>query len=281
MNIDATSYTAASDAVLPHHRESARIWGLGGPEYNKVSFAISDALAHAAQRLNPRAGERVLDVATGTGWSARNAALTGALVSAVDISAELLAAARQLSAHVDPAIDFRLADAERLPFPDAAFERVLSTFGVMFAANHAAAAAELARVCRPGGRLVLATWVPDGAVAEFFGVMARHTGMQPPEHPPVAWGDPDYVSRLLGRDFELVFEHGTNHAYHDSVADVWDWYAEGFGPVRQVVGTLDGERLAAFRRDVDAYHAHYLTDEGLVHIQRRYLVVIGTRRGDI
>jgi ubiquinone/menaquinone biosynthesis C-methylase UbiE len=90
-------------------------------------------------------------------------------VTGVDISEELLAAARELSAHVRPPIDFRQADAERLPFGDGAFDGVTSTFGIMFAFDQAQAAAELARACRPGGRLTLTTWAPAGAVAQFFG----------------------------------------------------------------------------------------------------------------
>ena len=120
-------------AVMPHHEAAATMWGRGGKHYDDVSYAISDALAHAAQRLNARAGERILNIATGTGWSARNVARTGAAVTGVDISEELLAAARELSAHVRPPIDFRQADAERLPFGDGAFDGVTSTFGIMFA----------------------------------------------------------------------------------------------------------------------------------------------------
>ena len=159
------------DTVLPHHQAAAGMWSAGGTAYDEISFAISDALAHAAERLSPKPGEAVLDVATGTGWSARNAARTGARVVAVDIADELLKAAEQLSAHVQPRIEFRRADAERLPFEAGRFDRVISTFGVMFAANQAQAAAELGRVCRPGGRLVLATWVPGGAAERFFAVL--------------------------------------------------------------------------------------------------------------
>src|SRR5512145_2314141 len=137
-------------AVLAHHQAAATMWGRGGRHYDDVSFAISDALAHAAQRLNARAGERILDVATGTGWSARNVARTGATVTGVDISEELLAAARELSGHVRPTIEFRQADAESIPFEDGAFDGVISTFGVIFALDQAQAAAELARVCRAG-----------------------------------------------------------------------------------------------------------------------------------
>src|SRR5262245_6067225 len=188
----------AQDQVLAHHKSAATMWGRGGKAYDEVSFVISDALAHAAQRLNARAGEHILDVATGTGWSARNVVRAGAAATGVDISDELLAAAHELSAHVRPAIEFRRADAERLPFDDGAFDGIISTFGVMFASDQARAAAELARVCRPGGRLVLTTWAPAGAVAEFFGVIAAYSDAPPVRWSPLAWGDPAHVEGLLG-----------------------------------------------------------------------------------
>src|SRR5262245_65215247 len=121
------------DAGLAHHQAAAQTRGLGGKHYDNVSFAISDALAHAAQRLNARQCERILDVATGSGWSARNGGRAGAVVTGVDIAEGLLEAARDLSQHVRPRIEFKLGDAERLPFADGAFDGVISTFGVMFA----------------------------------------------------------------------------------------------------------------------------------------------------
>lgn len=269
--------TSAEERILPHHRAAAEMWGQGGRAYDDVSYAISDALAHAAQRLNAQAGERILDVATGTGWTARNAARGGASVTAVDIAPALLDAARELSAHVRPPIAFELAAAERLPFPDGRFDGVISTFGVMFAFDQRQAAAELARVCRPGGRLALATWAPGGAVEKFFAVIARHSDGPPPPASPMAWGDPGHVQELLGRDFELKFEPGVSDAYHDDVEHIWRWYAGGFGPVRRLAESLDARRLAAFKADVDAYHRHYLQEAGL-HVGREYLVTIGRRR---
>ena len=273
--IDTAADTAAS--VHEHNRAAARMWSLGGCDYDSVSFRISDALGHAAQRLAPRADEAILDVATGTGWSARNVAAAGARVVGVDIADGLLAAARALSTHATPAIDFRLADAERLPFGDGAFDAVISTFGVMFAGDQAQAANELARVCRPGGRLVLATWAPDGAVAAFFGVLGRHDPAPPPAASPLAWGDREHVTRLLGHAFDLGFEAGTSTAYHADTAEIWDWYVRGFGPLRQLVERLDDAGVAALRADVDAYHDHYATPNGL-RIAREYLLTIGTRR---
>ena len=263
--------------IQPHHAAAAAMWGKGGRFYDEVSFAISDALAHAAQRLNARAGQTILDVATGTGWSARNAARAGARVTAVDISAELVAAARELSAHVRPSIDFRVADAEALPFADASFDGVISTFGVMFALDQARAAQELARACRPGGRLVLTAWVPDGSVAELFAILGRYADEPPPARSPLAWGDALEVERLLGRDFRLVFETGRNHAHHDDADDVWDWYSRGFGPLRQLIETLEPAAGAALKAEVDAYHRHYAGEAGL-RIPRDYLTTIGRRR---
>ena len=271
-------HTAASTGVLlAHHKAAASMWDLGGKAYDEVSFGLSDALAHAAQRLNARANEHVLDVATGTGWSARNAARSGARVSAVDISSELLRAAKELSAHVCPVIDFQLGDAERLPFPDASFEGVISTFGVIFAQDQKQAARELGRVVRTGGRLTLATWQPDGAVAKFLGVIARHSGAPPPPVSPLAWGDPHHVEELLGRDFALTFESGVNNAYHPHTQHIWDKYAEGFGPMRQLIADLQPERQAALRSDVDAYHRQYETEAGL-HVRREYVIIVGKRR---
>lgn len=262
---------------LPHHRAAATMWGQGGRLYDDVSYGLSDALSHAAQRLNPGPDEAILDVATGTGWSARNIARSGARVTAVDISSELLSAAEDLSAHIRPRITFQPGDAEALPFPDASFDGVISTFGVIFAQNQQRAAGELGRVCRKGGRLALATWAPQGSVQEFLAVIARHSDAPPPASSPLAWGDPRHVEGLLGRDFELKFEHGVNHAYHPDTDHIWERYARGFGPMRQLIQGLDPERRKALRADVDAYHNHYATDAGL-HVKREYVVVLGSRR---
>lgn len=267
--------TAVTGTILDHHHGAAKMWGAGGKRYDNVSFAISDALAHAAQRLNAKPGQSILDVATGTGWSARNVARMGAQVTAVDIAHELLAAATEISSGLP--IKFQLADAECLPFADRTFDGVISTFGVMFAVNQAQAARELARVCRPGGRIALATWAPNGAVAKFFGVLAKYSDAPPPATSPMAWGDVEHVTALLGRDFTLNFEHGVSHAYHDDEDDIWNWYSRGFGPIRTLIDRLEPKQSAELKREVDYYHSQYKTPAGL-NVAREYLLVSGTRR---
>jgi SAM-dependent methyltransferase len=264
--------------IRPHHRDAARLWGLGGPHYDDVSFCISDAIGHAVQRLSAGPGDAVLDIATGTGWTARTVARSGADVTAVDISEDLLAAARQLAGETGGRIEFRQADAECLPFANGEFDRVVSTFGVMFALDQERAAAEMARICKPGGRLVLATWVPGGSVAKFFAMIGKHSGAPAPQSSPLDWGDPAAVTALLGDAFDLTFEHGTSHAYHDDLKHIWDWYCRGFGPVRAVTEALDEKGREAFRRDFDDFHRPYLTEAGLLNVNRDYMVVIGRRR---
>lgn len=266
------------EVIFPHNQAVANMWGLGGKAYDEISFALSDALAHAAQRLGAGPGEEVLDIATGTGWSARNAARSGAQVTAVDISHELLLAAEELSAHIQPPISFHLADVESLPFSDARFHRIISTFGAMFAPDHKHTAEEIGRVCKTGGRLVLATWVPAGAVQKFFDIIGRYNNTASSQPSPLTWGNPDYVTKLLGDNFKLTFEHGVNNAFYDDIEHIWESFARGFGPVRQAIDSLDPARLAEFRRDIDSYHAGHTTENGLLHIKREYLLTIGHRR---
>lgn len=277
MSYTTTAAAPGPSAALPHNAKAAATWTLGGHAYDRISFGVSDALAHAAQRLAPAPGERVLDVATGTGWSARNMARAGARVSAIDIAPDLVAAGRELSAHMDPPIDFHEADAEALPFEDHAFDAVVSTFGVMFAADQAQAARELARVCRPGGRLVLIVWASEGAVQEFLGIIGKYNPNPPPTPSPLAWGEPDHAQALLGDAFDLTFEPGVNNHYLGSVEEAWNWYAAGFGPMKALIGALPPDDLAAFKQEIDAYHAAYRVPAGL-HVRREYLAILGRRK---
>src|SRR5215813_2213655 len=134
--------------IRGHNERAATTWGAGGLAYDKVSETIADAIEHAVERLAPLPHERCLDIATGTGWTARRIKARGASVIGIDIGAGVIDAARALA----PDIDFRLGDAEQLDFADGSFDVVTSTFGVMFVARPEDAAREIARVCKRGGR---------------------------------------------------------------------------------------------------------------------------------
>src|SRR4051794_7586517 len=145
------------------------------------------------------AGMRVLDVAAGTGNAAIPAAQRGADVVASDLTPELLEVGRRRAGDAGVDLDWVEADAEALPFPDEAFDVVMSAIGVMFAPHHEAAAAELVRVCRPGGTIALLSWTPAGMIGSLFRLMSGYAPpLAPGVQPPPRWGDEDHVRALLG-----------------------------------------------------------------------------------
>lgn len=123
----------------------------------------------------------------------------------------------------------------------------------------------------------MATWAPDGAVARFFGIISAHSKAPHPVLSPLAWGDPDHVRALLGDAFDLVFERGKSHAYHQDEEAIWAWYLRGFGPLRALHESLDETSRAALKGDIEVYHREYRVDAGL-RVDREYLLTIGHRR---
>ena len=169
-------------AIQTHNQRSAAVWSTGGVAYDEISRSLASALEHCVCRIEPKPGERYLDLATGTGWTSRLLASRGAQVVGVDIAADLISAARTIGQTQGPPIVYEIGDAEQLRFADGEFDAVVSTFGVMFCSRPEAAAAEIARVCRKGGRLALTTWLPDSNVFGFFKVGRAY--MPAPADPP-------------------------------------------------------------------------------------------------
>lgn len=269
-----------SNATIEQHNERpAAVWGSGGRHYDTVSRGIADSIEHCVMRLNPRAGERVLDLATGTGWTSRRVAERGAVVTGVDIAEDLLAAARDNAKAANLPIDYQRGDAEKLPFDDGSFDAVISTCGVMFASRPQAAARELARVCRPGGRIALTTWLQDGNLFKMFQVMKRYMPPppQPPPPSPFEWGNPDRIRELLGQPFELKFERGVSYYREPTAEAAWDTFSTGYGPTKSLAASLDPDRLAALRRDFIEFHAGFPTALGIC-VPREYWLTIGIRR---
>jgi SAM-dependent methyltransferase len=262
--------------IRPHNRKAAAIWGSGGRDYDAISATIADAIEHVVLRLAPRPGERFLDVATGTGLAARRVAERGASVVGIDIGARLIAAARALA----PEVQFEIGDAESLPFADRSFDAVVSTFGVMFTSRPQDAARELARVCRQGGRLGLATWLPGDTIEGVF-TMTRPYVTRPVDPPPspFAWGRRERVQELLGEAFDLKFETGVTTLRRPSGKAVWDIFVAGDGPTKSLAASLDAERRRQLQADFAAFHDAHRNEIG-VAMPREYLVAIGVRRAD-
>lgn len=268
-----------STTIQPHNERPAAVWSAGGKHYNEISRGIADSIEHCVLRLNPQPGEKILDLSTGTGWTSRVVARRGATVIGADIAADLLEAARATAQAEGLPIEYQIGDAEQLPFEDAAFDAVVSTCGVMFASRPEAAAAELARVCRTGGRIALTTWLSDSALFGMFEVMKRY--MPPPPSPaprsPFEWGRTERIRELLGEAFMLQFEKGVSYYREPSAAAAWDTFSTGYGPTRTLATNLDAERREALRADFTAFHAGFPTELGIC-VPREYWLTIGVRR---
>lgn len=264
--------------VHAHNLKPAAVWSSGGAAYDRISAGIADSLEHCVLRLGPAPGERVLDVATGTGWTSRLVARRGAHVTGVDIAADLVAAARAAAAAERLPIEYHVGDAEALPFADASFDAVVSTVGVMFASRPEDAARELARVVRPGGRLALTTWTHDSNVFEMFRVMKAYMAAAPQPAPPspFEWGRRERLTELLAGNFELQFETGVSYYREPNAGAAWETFATGYGPTRMLAASLPADQRAALQRDFVAFHDRFRTELGIT-VPRTYLVTVGRR----
>jgi ubiquinone/menaquinone biosynthesis C-methylase UbiE len=274
-----TSKAIMDGKIQQHNERPAAVWSSGGKAYDEISRGIADSLEHCVMRLDPKPGERILDLSTGTGWTSRVVARRGATVIGADIAADLLAAARAQAKAEGLSIEYQIGDAENLPFEDAAFDAVVSTCGVMFASKQEAAAAELARVCRKGGRIALTTWLSDSSVFQMFQVMKKY--MPPPPNPaprsPFEWGRTERIRELLGNAFDLRFEKGVSYYREPSAEAAWETFSTGYGPTRALAGSLEPDRREALHKDFVAFHAGYPTELG-VCVPREYWLTVGTRK---
>lgn len=266
-------------AIQPHNERPATVWSTGGAAYDQISRGIADSIEHCVLRLDPKPGERILDLATGTGWTSRAVARRGATVIGADIAADLIAAARERAKAEDLSIDYRTGDAERLPFADGEFDAVVSTCGIMFASRPEAAGAEVARVVRKGGRVAITTWLPDSNLFKMFMVMKPYMPAPPNPAPPspFEWGKAERVRELLGSAFDLRFERGTSFYREPSAEAAWTTFSTGYGPTKALAGSLDEVRRADLRRDFIAFHDGFPTELGIC-VPREYLLTFGTRR---
>jgi SAM-dependent methyltransferase len=253
-------------------------WSAG--EYADLSAHIADVGELVVARAGVAAEMTVLDVACGTGNAARPAARAGARVTALDLTPKLLEAGRSGAQSEGLEIQWQEGDAEHLPFDEGQFDRVLSTFGHMFAPRHQRTADEMARVCRKGGAIVTATWTPEGVAGEIFKVAGSYLPPAPDyASPPIWWGREDYVRERFGAvAIGFEFERHVNRIDWSSVDAFADYFMDRFGPLVTARAML-GERFGELReRVVDIWRRANEATDGSLRLPQEYLLSI-VRRG--
>ncbi|MGY1815119.1 class I SAM-dependent methyltransferase [Blastococcus sp. SYSU D00820] len=252
------------------------LWAAG--DYQRVGVRLVPASEQLAADLGVRPGDRVLDVGGGTGNTALAAARRDAEVVCTDLVPELLEVAARRAELEGLEMATEVADAGQLPFADASFDVVTSTFGVVFAADAERAAAELLRVLRPGGRLGLTAWRPEAPGGRLLQLVARYDPPEPGTADPLRWGTPEGVQELLGRGVQLRAAERTVDFTAPSLAAQWQRYRDWFGPVRTAWERLDEEGRAALERDFLEMWGSYTRGSGPgIVVPNTYLQVIGVR----
>lgn len=270
--------TEEDRALKAKHRS---MWSSG--DYPTLADDLLPELGVAlTEACEVRTGDRVLDVTAGSGNATIPAAVAGATVVAEDLSPELLDAGRRRAVDRGVEIEWREADAEALPFADREFDVVMSCLGVMFAPHHQAAADELVRVCRPGGRIGLLNWTPSGFVGQLFATMKPYAAPPPAgASPPPQWGDEVHVRELFGdRVTELTSRSQTLRVSIFNGADTFrEYFKARYGPTiatyRNVAG--DPDRVAALDRELDELAGRHTDDAGMMEWE--YLLLTGRRAG--
>lgn len=279
------SDTGVLDADRALKAKHQAMWALGN--YPAVAAdVIADTGVALVAYSGVGRGDRVLDVAAGSGNAAIPAAVTGARVVASDLTPELLAAGERLAEARGVTLDWRRADAESLPFDDDEFDVVLSCVGVMFAPHHQAAADELIRVCRPGGRIAVLNWTPEGFIGQLFATMKPYAPPPAPgSQPPPLWGRQEHVEGLFGdRVTELNVQRAvlTVDAFSEPEHFLTYWKSH-YGPTIATYRSIAGEpdRVAALDHELTdlARRQGSTGDPARWTMDWEYLMVRGTKRG--
>ncbi len=247
--------------------------------------------AHATERnrpfaellvaaVRPAPGERVLDVATGSGITAIAAARRFCEVTGLDYVPSLLDRARERAAAERLSVTFQEGDAENMPFPDASFDVVLSTFGVMFAPDQEQAARELLRVCRPGGKIGLASWTPDSFIGNLFRTIGKYVPPPAGVKPPALWGTEERLRELFGDQVTALAAARRTYAFRYRSAEHWlEVFRTYFGPVAQAFEAVGPQGEEALARDLLEVNERFnRSGDGTLVLTNDYLEVVATRR---
>jgi len=256
--------------------KQATIWGAA--PFEKVAGTIHDMHDDLVARLGPQPGQRWLDLGCGTGEVAFRAARAGADVTASDLAPALIETAKTLAADEGLELTLEVADCEELPYDDADFDVVSSSVGVIFAPDHARVAEQLARVCRPGGRLGFTAWRGESGVGDIFRTMSPFAP-PPPEGAgsPFQWGAESYVEERLGEWFDLEFVEGNSPHVDDSPVEMWELFRDNYGPTFTLWSSLDADRQAELDAAMTEMFERSRVGDWIAQ-ERLYIVALGTRK---
>lgn len=278
MNTALISRTSLAPVLSPLKQRQQAVWASG--DFAVVGTTLQIVGETLAEAADVRAGERVLDVAAGNGNATLAAARRFAEVTSTDYVPALLEKGAARAAAEGLAIRFEVADVEDLPYADGSFDVVLSTYGVMFAPDHAQSAAEMLRVLRPGGRIGLANWTPEGFIGRLFKVIGAHVPPPPGLVPPSLWGTDLHVRTLFGphaakvRCEKLMFNMRYRSAAH-WVQVFRDWY----GPTHKAFASLPPAGQQALEKDITELLEQFNTaGPGSLVVPSEYLQVVVTKR---
>ncbi len=255
-----------------------KTWASG--DFSVIGGTLQIVGETLCEALDLRAGERVLDVAAGSGNIALAAARRWCDVTATDYVPELLERARERARAERLAMTIEVADAEALPYATGSFDVVTSTFGVMFAPDQARAAQELMRVVRRGGRIGLANWTPAGFIGRLFKTIGRHVPPPAGLSSPAKWGDADQLKEWFGADASSIKATPTNFMFRYKNADHWiDVFRDTYGPTLKAFEALDAKGKEALTADLRALLAEFNVSKGAdLVVPGEYLEVVITKR---
>lgn len=264
------------DLVAVKRRQQVA-WSTG--DYGVIGATLDLVGEQLCEAVDLRSTERVLDVATGNGNAALAAARRWSEVTGIDYVLALLEEGRARAAGDRLQITFAEGDAEDIPYPDASFDVILSSFGVMFSANQAQAAAELVRVCRPGGRIALASWTPESYIGQLFRTLARYIPPPPGVQSPMRWGSEEGLRALFGDSaLEMRLTRRTFEFRYRSAEHWLEVFRTYYGPMVKAFEALDGEHQSALAREIIALlEERHQGGPGLV-VPSEYLEAVIARR---
>jgi SAM-dependent methyltransferase len=276
MNVITAEMTPEMEALKTRLKAT---WMSG--DYGHFAKYLEPGALEFLARINIEPGARVLDVACGAGQTAIPMSRAGAKVIGVDIATNLIEQARARAQAENLDARFEEADAEMLPYDDGSFDIVVSLIGAMFAPRPDLVAAELKRVCRPGGKIIMGNWTPTGFVGQMFKIHGKHVPPPAIMPPPLKWGDEEIVRERFNNGIShlKLSRHLYPFRYPFSPSEVVEFFRTYYGPSYKAFTALDAEKQSALRGDLEQlWTEHNTATDGTTSIESQYLEVVAIRQ---